>query len=350
MLFASPAYGMHLTTWWQPDVIWRDMDLVKEMGFGWVKQPVAWSDIEKGQDGFDWYFLDEVIVPGAESRGLKLLLRLDRSPLWAVEEKPGLSANTPPQDFADYGDFCGQMAARYRGRVQAYQVWNEPNLHREWGNAKPDPVAYTQLLKVCYEAIKSADPAAIVISAALAPTCDNSDQATDDMTYLRGMYAAGAAAYFDVLGVNAPGFDKAPEAGFSGVYSAENCPAYAYRFRHVEDMRQIMLDNGDAAKQIAILEMGWITNDAAGYTKQTLDQLHPAYSWFAVDAQTQADYLVNAYTYAHENWSPWIGPMTPVYAANSIWTAKANEQGGWSIILPDGTTRPAYDALRKLEK
>ncbi|HFC11550.1 MAG TPA: hypothetical protein ENJ56_01805, partial [Anaerolineae bacterium] len=154
MLFASPAYGMHLTTWWQPDVIWRDMDLVKEMGFGWVKQPVAWSDIEKGQDGFDWYFLDEVIVPGAESRGLKLLLRLDRSPLWAVEEKPGLSANTPPQDFADYGDFCGQMAARYRGRVQAYQVWNEPNLHREWGNAKPDPVAYTQLLKVCYEAIK----------------------------------------------------------------------------------------------------------------------------------------------------------------------------------------------------
>jgi hypothetical protein len=40
-----------------------------------------------------------------------------------------------------FGEFCGAMAERYRGRIGAYEVWNEPNLAREWGNEPPDPAA-----------------------------------------------------------------------------------------------------------------------------------------------------------------------------------------------------------------
>jgi polysaccharide biosynthesis protein PslG len=57
-----------------------------------------------------------------------------------------------------------------------------------------------------------------------------------------------------------------------------------FAFRHVEDMRALMVDNGDGHKQVAILEMGW-----------TLDQVNPEYAWFAVDEPTQADYLVRAF-------------------------------------------------------
>ena len=330
----------------------RGFDYVADAGFGWVKQPVAWSDIEKVQDGFDWYFLDEVIVPAAEERGLELVLRLDRSPLWAVEVKEGLSFNTPPADVADFGDFCFKLAERYKGRVAAYQVWNEPNLHREWGNYVPDPEGYVALLKACYEGVKSADSSAIVISAGLSPTCDNTDQATNDMRFLQQMYDAGAASYFDVLGINAPGFNQPPAASYRGEYSDDpsDCFNYTYRFRHVEDMRRLMIKNGDGTKQIAILEMGWPNNDAIGYTDGTLEELHYVYNWFAVDNETQAEYLVDAYRYAEENWQPWVGLMTTIYIADTEWTPEANEQWWWSIVLPDGTTRPAYEALKDLDK
>ncbi len=351
-LFDSPAYGMHTSTWWRPNEMRIGFDYVADAGFGWVKQPIAWSDIEKAKDGYDWYFLDEVIVPAAEERGLKLVLRLDRSPLWAVFVKEGLSFNTPPQDSADFGDFCFNLAERYAGRIAAYQVWNEPNLNREWGNYTPDAVAYTDLLRECYEGIKSADSDAIVISAGLSPTCDNTDQATNDMQFLREMYAAGAGAYFDVLGVNAPGFNQPPAAGYDGDYSdnAEDCAAYTYRYRHVEDMRALMVEEGDGAKQIAILEMGWPSHDGMGFTDKSLDELHNSYSWFAVDNQTQAQYLVEAYQFAAENWQPWIGLITTIYVADQEWTAEQNEQWWWSIVLPDRTLRPGYEALREMEK
>ena len=81
----------------------------------------------------------------------------------------------------------------------------------------------------------------------------------------------------------------------------------------------------------------------------TLDTQNPHYSWFAVDEQTQADYLVRAYQYAAENWQPWIGLMSTIYIADYEWTEE-NEQWWWSIVLPDGTKRKAYSALSEMEK
>ena len=352
-LFDSPAYGIHTSFWWKPDVAWRDLDKVKELHFQWVKQPIAWRNIENNQvaGAYDWYRLDHVIIPAIEERGLRLMVRLDSPPTWALGDQPERGLSTPPKDPADFGRFCFVLADRYKGRIHAYQVWNEPNLSREWGDQMPDPIGYTALLKACYEGVKSADPDAIVVSAGLAPTCNDDAQATNDMAFLEGMYKAGAAAYFDVLGVNAPGFNQPPEAGAKGKRTDQNCIEHSYRFRHVEEMRQIMLDHGDGAKQVAILEMGWITNDSANtpYSFQQLES-HANYEWFAVSAETQATYLVDAYRYAREHWQPWIGLMTTIYIADYTWTPEKDEQWWWSIMLPDGTLRPAFHALAEMDK
>jgi hypothetical protein len=161
-----------------------------------------------------------------------------------------------------------------------------------------------------------------------------------DDEFIRGMYEAGAAQYFDMLGVNAPGYAAPPEVSPE---EAASTPAYGGHrwnaFRHVEDIRQIMLMYGDGQKQIAILEMGWTT-----------DPVHPEYSWFRVSEEQQAEYLVNAYWYAYEHWRPWIGIMTAVYIADPYWTPE-DEQYWWSISLPnwpETITRPAYDALGEL--
>lgn len=334
--FESPEYGVQAFMWWRPDLAVRDLQLINEMGFGWVKQNFAWRDIETNEKGeHDWWKAD-TIVQQVEDAGLKLIVRLDHQPFWAQADPDHPLNNAPPGDLQDFADFCGEAAARYKGRIRAYQVWNEPNLTREWGNEPPDPAAYTELLRVCYEAIKDADPQAIVISAGLAPTGQTLPVAIPDTDFLQGMYDAGAAEYFDVLGVNAPGYAASPET--SPAEAAETWDHRSFTFRRVEDMRDVMVANGDEEKQVAILEMGW-----------TLDEVNDAYSWHAVDAQTQADYLVRAYEYARENWQPWIGLMTTIYIADYTWTEE-NEQYWWAITLPDGTPRPAYHALKEMEK
>ena len=109
------------------------MGLTKEMGFGWVKLNFPWRDIEQGRDAFDWWRPDQ-IVSVVERYDLQLIVRLDRQPVWAVETLPDeqIRDHQPPVDYQDFGDFCHAMAERYKGRVAAYQVWNEPNLSREW--------------------------------------------------------------------------------------------------------------------------------------------------------------------------------------------------------------------------
>jgi hypothetical protein len=86
----------------------------------------------------------------------------------------------------------------------------------------------------------------------------------------------------------------------------------------------------------------------------TSDMINPAYSWYAVDEATRADYLVRAYQFARDHWSPWIGLMSMVYIADPEWT-EANEQYWWSITRPTAPgdppiLLPAYDALQAMEK
>lgn len=326
------------------DVLPRDLDMTREMGFGWVKHNFPWRDIEGHAKGeYDWYRTDR-IVEQTDEAGLKLLVRLDHQPLWSVRALPDelIRANQPPVDYQDFGDFCYTLAERYKGRIHAYQVWNEPNLSREWGDQQPNPAEYTELLKVCYEGIKVADPQAIVISAGLAPTGTPPPAAMPDADFLQGMYDAGAADYFDVLGLNAPGYKAPPETSPDEAEIEDNGWGNGrwFVFRHVEDMRAIMEANGDAAKQVALLEMGWMVRQ----------EFHPTYTWHGVTEQEQADYLVGAYQWAQEHWQPWIGLMTTIYVADADWQPEQHEQYWWSIILPDGAPRPAYAALRVMEK
>jgi hypothetical protein len=342
---ASPSAAIHVFLWGNADTTDRDLQLAKDAGFTWVKQRFEWRYIEKTRkNSFEWEEPDRV-VDAINRAGLGIIARIDNQPEWA--RRDGIfPASGPPDQMEDWKDYVEELAERYRGKIQAYEIWNEPNITREWGGAPPDPVAYTELLRVSYEAIKKVDPNALVISAGLSPTTEQTDRAIPDSVFLRGMYQAGAGAYFDALGVHAPGFKAEPEADPAVV---ANDPALtngdpslvdlrrAYTFRHAEDIRQIMVANGDQNKQIAIMEMGWTSDNRPT----------SPYAWHAVTEDQKADYLARAFRYAQQNWSPWIGIMSAIYIPDPRWTPD-EEQYHWSITAPDGMARPAYDALKSL--
>ncbi len=351
----SPGYGINVHMWWDPwAAVRRDWPLIKDAGFSWVKQRVAWRDVEGAGPGiYEWAHLDR-IVDEAGQAALSLILRVDYPPYWAhraaSEEGPYLPVS--PDAF---GNFCSALASRYRGRVRGYQVWNEPNLAREWNGYAPNPEGYVQLLRHCYAAIKAADSQALIISAGLAPTGSSLPEAIPDTQYLVAMYEAGASPYFDLLGLNAPGYKAPPEMAPEVV--ADPDLGYGgqafFCFRHVEQMRAIMEDHGDAHKQVALLEFGWHTNASPD---------HPEYAWFAVTPEEQASYLVRAFEYARQHWSPWIGPMFVWNLPDSQWTPQ-DEEFWWGVVDPfwwgsagdpsgwgGGELRPAYEALKEMEK
>lgn len=338
----SPVPAIHTSLWWDVGIGERDMQLVADLpGFNWVKQKFAWRDIETLEKGaYDWWRAD-LIVENAEAHGLNLVVRLDRQPFWSQADGGELPLeNAPPENYQDFGDYCSAVAERYRGRIAAYQVWNEPNLAREWGGSPPDPVAYTELLRVCSEGIRQGDPNALIISAGLAPTGSGPPLAMPDDMYLTAMYEAGAANYFDILGVNAPGYGAPPETSPEEVANTPELGGARWTsFRRVEDMRRIMVAQGDEARQMAILEMGWTT-----------DPVNPEYAWFAVTEEQQADYLVRAYEYAYENWRPWMTLMTTIFLPDPNWTPE-DEEYWWGIVfpgVPEPVFRPAYDALKQV--
>src|SRR5207244_7010307 len=147
---------------------------------------------------------------------------------WARSDKQ--RAERPPDNFADYGDFVATVAARYKGRVSHFQVWNEPNLGEEW-TGKPDPAEYVRLLKSAYARIKEANPQATVLSAPLAINTENGPLHLNELEFLDQMYQAGARQAFDVLSANAYGMDKPP---------ADPPSKSTLNFRRVELLRQVM--------------------------------------------------------------------------------------------------------------
>ncbi|MBL8132501.1 MAG: hypothetical protein JNL42_11635 [Anaerolineae bacterium] len=335
--FESLTYGIQAFTWWDHGFAGRDLDWIQRMVFSHVKQTFSWEDIQVEPHGDFLVGRGHEILNELERRSLKLIVRLSDAPEWSHPSVTGVRGvdylDAPPDDLADFGAYCGRLASEFRGRVAAYQVWNEPNLAREWGGRPPDPAGYVALLEVCSEAIRTADPDAAVISAGLAPTGSYDATVTPDDLFLQGMYDAGFQRYVDAVGVHAPGFSP-PELDPAEARGGHRF----FSFRRVEDIRRIMIANGDAARQIAVLELGWTT-----------DRINPDYAHFAVDEATQADYLVRAYAYAASHWSPWVGLMSMIYIASPEWTEQ-DEQYWWAITTPSGYTRPAYIDLANMAK
>ncbi|NLT74588.1 MAG: cellulase family glycosylhydrolase [Chloroflexi bacterium] len=342
MQMASPEYGMQAFLWWRPEVASRDLQVISDAGFVWVKVNFGWREIELEKGGYDWSHTDS-IVSMANAEGLDIIARIDYQPEWAGG---GYPTSGPPDDPQDLADFLSALATRYAGRIRAYQIWNEPNLGREWGGQTPDPGAYVKLLKLAYDAVKAADPHAMVISAGMSPTGTWDEQTRPDDWYVESMYIAmggSSEGYFDVLGAHGAGYLSPPETDPATVEADPALGGHrSMAFRRVEDLRAIMVKYGDENKQIALLEFGWTSDPRP----------ESPYHWHAVSEETKAEYLVRAYQYARDKWSPWIGVMSLIYVADPDWTPD-NEQYWWAITEPGYPTfvpRPAYLALQAMAK
>ncbi len=322
----------------------RTLQMLRDAGFGWIRQQFVWSDIEiHGKGDFEdrrnqphrsaWDKYDN-IVDLAERYGLQIIARVGSPPKWAHRGYADLGDFGPPADFEDFADFVEVLARRYQGRIRHWQIWNEPNIYPEWGNQRVNPEDYTRLLCLAHDRLKRVDPQNVVIAAALAPTIaqdggGHPGGGFNDLIFLERMYAAGAARCFDVAAAQGYGL-------FGGPFDRRLSPLQTNVARHVL-MRDIMVRHGDAHKPIWLSEANWnaVPNDPA---------IADLNRFGMVSAEQQARYVPMLFERARAEW-PWVGVI-------SVWFFKrpsdAEMNQSWyyfRMVEPDFTPTPLWEAM-----
>jgi len=230
------------------DLLWADraevirsLDFMQSIGSRWLRVPIAWSAIENTPGARSWAQTD-LIVSEARARGISVLGVIHSTPAWAAVG--GQAHSGMPTSPALFGQFAGDVAARYRGKVAALEIWNEPNGAAAFVPMSPAP--YVSLLKAAYPRIKAAAPGITVIGGAVGAVVDSA-ATYDAVRFVSGMYASGAKGYFDALSYHPYQY----EMRFSDGIGQANTPV-----EQVVAIRRSMLANGDSAKRIWATEYG----------------------------------------------------------------------------------------------
>ncbi len=286
-----------------PAKVERELKLLADAGIGLIRQEIQWVEIEPHAKGVyidnhgedSWAKFDR-IVNLAQRFGIEVLARLDRAPPWATpgfnpQDNP--SIQMPPADVTDFADFAAAVAARYRGKVKYFQIWNEPNLFGEWGGRPPDPAAYLDMLREVGAAVRGANPDAVIVLAGLAPTIETGPDNLSDLLFLERLYQLGAKGAFDVASSMSYGLFTGPRD--------PRIEAPRTNFPRAVLWREIMEAHGDAGTPIWASEYGWMSLPPGWQGDQGIWGNHPA--------ADQAAWTVDGIRRAREQW-PWLPTIT----------------------------------------
>jgi LysM repeat protein len=290
-------------------------DAMRQSGMTWSKRQIRWT---RGTPASN--FQGE--IDAAHSRGFRVLLSVVGNP-------SDISAN-PTQYYQDFAQFLGGLA---RGGADAIEVWNEPNIDREWPAGLIGGGQYTQMLSAAYQVIKANNSATIVISGAPAPTggLNNTAQGGfNDDAFLSAMASAGASNVMDCVGIHynagavPPSATSGAPVGSSGHYSwyyPSMVNLYAGRF---------------PGKPLCFTEIGYVTSE--GFSTG----LPSNFGWANGNSvQEQAEWLAAAAVQARNSGRV---RLFIIWNVDSNVTLGNDPQAAYAIVRPDGTC-PACNTL-----
>jgi len=222
----------------------QNVDDVIASGSKYARFFVLWSDVEANRGSFDNLLIQTYSdqFGRLNAAGVKPVVVVMGAPDWANGSSDRL---VPPRNAADFGAFTGALAAKLRGKVGGYEIWNEPDETAFWHGGAPDVAKYVTLLKAAYPAIKAADPAAEVVSG---PTTGN------DYNWVDGLYNNGAKGSFDAIAVHTDTacLDRGPD-----FFYREGGQIGQYSFLGYKTVHDVMAAHGDGDTPIWMTELGW---------------------------------------------------------------------------------------------
>ncbi len=298
----------------------RALEQAVATGLTWIRVGVQWSRIQPRQPtetdpGYDLAGAVAVLdrfVQRAADVGLKVNVVLNSTPNWA---NGGKGTKVLPTDPADYARVAQWAADRYRGTVQSWEVYNEPNLPK---HTVATPESYAPLLCAAYAGFHSGNPAAVVVSGATAG---------NDWEWYQRLYAAQAKGCFDVLATHPyQAYSLPPD------YPAQD--GQRWWTDNVRLVRDVMVDNGDEAVPVWFTEFGWSTHDnPVGTPDREVGVSH----------QVQAEYTVDMVRKTVEEY-PWVTRVAAYQMRDAAISDTHNANFG--LYSQDMAPKPVATALR----
>jgi hypothetical protein len=286
----------------------RAAHLIDEAGIDAVRLDLLWSAVQpESKDEYNWKDYD-YLIDVSKRHGFDLLPVVGYSTKWAstvTVEREGQDQVTAPPVPEKYAWFAYKAAERYKNDIPAWEIWNEPNSGGFW-YPEANPAVYADLLRNTYFAIKYADPQAVVVLGGLA---SGGGGRMPPEQFLQGVYDAGGGDYFDAVG-------RHPYAHrLLDVYELD---------RQLDDLRTVMLDNGDSRKPIWLTEFGNSSVAAAAAT----DEMQATLLTQSLKEFAPLDYV----------------PVVFWYNFREKGTDQTNYEHNFGLVESDWTIKPAYEA------
>jgi len=162
----------------------EEYDFLDTMGVEWILATFYWGRIEyeKGNFDFSWY---DSFVDTAREKGKKVIAVLAYETPWLFPKRKS-KKYISPENMPLFLNFVEKTVNHYRGRVDAWSIWNEPNF-MFWAGSNKD---FFELSRLSAERIRQTDPAAYILGGAFwrAPK-----------GFIKGMYKAGGMENIDAL-------------------------------------------------------------------------------------------------------------------------------------------------------
>lgn len=318
--YRLPRFGVNAELFqYSDDELRQQFDWMHQAHVTWIRQFVRWNELEPERGTYQWDAWDNLVRLLADYPEFRLVAVIMNTPAWARPAPLTDRLTAPPADPATLANFARTFAARYGDSIDFYQIWDEPNLDDAWGLSDPRPAEYAAMLQAAYTAIHSADPAATVIAAALAPTTETGGQNISDILYLEDLYALSANQYFDAAAAKPYGFNTAPDD--------RRVQSDILNFSRIIALREIMVKHGDGKKALWASHFGW----------NALPESWPGAPsiWGSVSAQQQRDYTMQALARADREW-PWPGGMILHH-----WQPDApSDDPQWGFAVIDANNQP----------
>ena len=325
----------------------RTLQQVAPLRMAWIKIQAAWQWMQPDFAGQfeDNFRLFQLHVQEADKRGNKILLSIAKAPDWARQHDQ--SEDGPPDDLQQFASFIALLLEKLGPYIDAIELWNEPNLKREWtGPHTFDGAGYMQLFRTGYDAIRAYSPNITVLTAGLAPTGSSQGISVNDRSFLRQMYQAGLANYADVaIGIHPYSWGNPPDfvcCNNVADQGWDDQPQFFFA-QNIRDYSDIIRANGHDAKMWAT-EFGWATWE--GYPTEAPDP------WMAYNtALDQRDYTLRALQIAQSRSDIDIMILWNLSFAAELTIMNRSELAGYSLLYPslNGSNlqlqRPLYRAL-----
>lgn len=300
-------YGGHVTS----TSSGRAIGAMQRAGMTWMKVQLRYP-----QDA-------SAAIAGARANGFKILI--------GTVGEPGQLASNPNY----IGEFANWLAGIAAAGPDAIEVWNEPNIDREWPRGQINGAAYTQMLIAGYQAIKGANGNVIVISGAPAPTgaagnAGCTDRLCNDDVFLRDMVNAGAMNYMDCVGVHY-------NEGIVSPLQVSGDIRDNYRTRYYDTMVNTYWSITGGQRPLCFTEIGFASPEG-------FPPLPGGFAWAQnVTVAQQAAWLAQAAAKASQS-----GRVRLMIVWNVDFARyDADPQAAYAIVRPDGGC-PACDALAGL--